>query len=390
MNKKLSHIFHDNIFKEAVGEVLAWRIALFLFLGIGLVVLPHQNNFLGGEIKNYLNAPLLWAWGNFDGQHYLSIARYGYKPLQYFYFPLFPLFVGKVARIFGSDILTYQLSGLIVTHVAFILGLFGMWKLFLLDYKRTKVEMAILLLLLFPTSFYFVSFYTESLFFVLAIWSFYFARRKNWPLAGILAGFAAATRIVGLVLLPSLLIEAWLSSGRNLKGFILNAFSIILLSPLGLIVYMVYLNKVTGDPLVFFHLISIFGDQRASNLVILPQVFYRYIFKIFPNLTFYFPAVFTTVLEFSVGILFLIIVLYGLFKLRLSYWVYLTGVYIIPTLSGSFSSLPRYMLIAFPAFILAAELMTRLDKRLKFVIYFILVSCLAIATMLFSRGYWVS
>ncbi|MGB6882196.1 MAG: hypothetical protein WBD86_02760, partial [Microgenomates group bacterium] len=67
-----------------------WRVLLFLFLFLAIGIVPLQQNFLGGGLSSYLRSPYLWAWGNFDGEHYLSIAFKGYQPLTYFFFPVYP------------------------------------------------------------------------------------------------------------------------------------------------------------------------------------------------------------------------------------------------------------------------------------------------------------
>ena len=165
----------------------------------------------------------------------------------------------------------------------------------------------------------------------------------------------------------------------------------VLLVPIGLLGYMFHLKQTTGDWLAFLHALPSFGEQRSSLPVLLPQVFYRYIFKILPNLNYsYFPVVFTTLMEFIVAIIYSLFSLLSLFKLRLSYALLLIGGFILPTLTGSFSSLPRYVLVLFPGFILMSLYLSRLPVFLRAVICIALFLLLQIATSLFVRGYWVS
>jgi hypothetical protein len=214
-------------------------------------------------------------------------------------------------------------------------------------------------------------------------------RKRNWLLAGILGGVATATRITALALLPAFLYEIWAYRKEN-RNLILPAISFLLV-PLGLGIYMYYLYRVTGDPLEFFNTISIFGAQRSSNLVLLPQVFYRYFFKVLPNLTYsYFPVVFTTYLEIVSAIVFLLLGIWTFFKLRLSYALYFAAGYLIPPLSGSFSSFPRYVLILFPGFILLALWLNKKTKIVKSLVYIAFFVLLSVACALFVRGYWIS
>jgi len=371
---------------------LGWRTLLFLFVFLAVAFFPLQNNFLGGGLASYLKNPYFWSWLNFDGEHYAAIAYQGYLPLTYFFFPFYPLSVRLFADIFGGGFTNVAASGLFISNLSFIFAILGLWKLIKLDYKEKVAKGTIILLLLFPTSFFFGAFYTESLTLALIVWSFYFARKGNWILAGVLGAFATATRITALALVPAIAAEIWQTSKlqKTLKVEPLKLLALLLI-PLGLAAYMYYLYRVTGDPLEFVHNVSIFGQQRSSQMVLLPQVFYRYFFKVLPNLNYnYFPVVFTTLLEIVTAILFLGLTIWSFFKLRLSYSLFLVTGYLIPPLSGSFSSFPRYVLILFPAFILMALLLNKKSKLVRELVFICLLVLLGVACALFSRGYWVS
>lgn len=359
-----------------------------IFVSFSSFLFPLNKNFLGGGLSGYLDKPFLWAFVNFDGEHYLSIARQGYKPLTYFFFPLYPLIVRTVAYMTGAKSMEDMVVvGLLLSNVSFFIGLVGFWKLFLLDFKREVVLWGVIFLVFFPTSFYFASFYTESLFLSLAVWSFYFLRRKNYIISSLLAGLTTATRIVGLSFLPVFL--ALFLKSRSKKNLVKGTFS-ILLSVSGLIFYMFYLFTKTGNPIEFFTSVSIFGEQRQSSFILLPQVFYRYLFKIIPNLDYsYSPVVLTTFLEIGVAVVFFILSILAFYKLRLEYALYLLTSYIIPTFSGSFSSLPRYILLSFPAFILISSIFEK-KKFLRIFCFASIFLLLFIYSSLFFRGYWVS
>lgn len=377
--------------KFLLFSFLSWRVLLFVFLFLAASIIQLQEKFLGGNLEGYLRAPYLWAWVNFDGEHYLSIAYQGYLSLTHFYFPAYSLITKFIASLFNQNFITIVISGLLVSNISFLIALIGFWKLIRLDYKEKIASLAILLLLVFPTSFYFGSFYTESLFLALCVWSFYFARKQKWLLAGILGAVLTATRIVGIALIPALIVELWLQKRKNKRLGLFWPVIGILLVPLGLFAYMYYLKIVTGDPLEFFHSVAIFGEQRSVSLTLLPQVFYRYFFKVLPNLNYnYFPVVFTTFLEIMTAIAFLILAVVSFFRLRLSYAFYFAVGYLIPTLSGSFSSLPRYVLVLFPAFFLLAVYLSKISKALRVIFFVILFTCLAVAVALFTRGYWLA
>ena len=369
---------------------LIWRVGLFTILFMSVKFLPLQQHFLGGGVANYLKCPWFWAWANFDGANYLSISQYGYLFVGHF-FPFYPLLMAGVAGLIGNSVVGVNIAGLLISNISFFVALLGLYKLVRLDYSKKITRTVIILILLFPSSFYFGSVYSESLFLALVVWSFYFAREGKWLWVGIMGVFTSATRVVGILLLPALLVE-YFSLNKSLKARRIGwNFLFIFLVPVGFFAYAYYLFRVYGDPFAFFHSLSGYGVQRSATLVILPQVFYRYIFRVLPNIDYsYFPAVFVTILEFIVGIVFLGVSIISLFRLRLSYAIFVVLGYLIPTFSGSFSSLPRYVLVLFPAFILLALWINRLSYPLKLVVYGLLFASLVVASAMFLRGYWIS
>lgn len=327
-----------------VKAYLIWLLSLFIILFFAVKFVPAQKNFLGGGYENYQKNPYVYAWANFDGEHYLSIAKNGYGNGEQAFFPFYPLLI----KVLGSNIFV----ALLISHSCFLLTLFGLYKL-------TKSKLVILLLLTFPTAFYFASVYTESLFLCLVVWSFYAFQRKKYLSGIILGSLSSLTRVIGII-------------------------------PIGLLSYMAYSKYKWGDFLAFFHSAKQFGEQRSDHLILLPQVFYRYFFKILPNLNYdYFPVVFTTFLELFMAIGFLYVIIISFRKLKIEYWLFLVVGFLIPTFSGSFSSLPRYVLVLFPVYIF-------LSKELKYsklkLFVFIAISAIlqVISFGLFARGYWLS
>lgn len=393
--------------KKIVLFFLTWKVFLYFLIFFSITVFTLQTNYLGGGLENYLKNPYLWSYLNFDGVHYLSIAKEGYRPLTYFFFPVYPLIVQFISNIFtDGNIISAVKIGLLVSNLSFLAGLFGFYKLIRLDFSKKIAYLTIILLLIFPTSFYFASFYNESLFLALVIWCFYFARKKKWVYVGILGALITATRVVGIAIIPALIIEAFLQykkvkqpkvkitpryflESMDKKMFIPIVW--ILFASTGVFAYMYYLYQRSGDPLIFIHSVEVFGQQRSSSLVILPQVFYRYFFKILPNINYHsFPVIIFSYLEIFSAIVFGILVIVTFIKLRLSYAIYALATYIIPTLSGSFSSLPRYVLVIFPAFIVFAVYLSKLDKPHKVLVYLVLFILLIITAPLYFRGYWIS
>ncbi len=157
---------------------------------------------------------------------------------------------------------------------------------------------------------------------------------------------------------------------------------------MGLLVYMNYLNNTTGDPLAFFHVQVNFAQGRSEKLVMLYQVFWRYLKMLF-TVNRADPLYLTIILEFMTGTAFLVTTVYSFIKHRLSYAVFNFLAYLTPTLTGSFTSLPRYVLLCFPSFLLIGELLSRSPLARKIILGSFALAFI-IFLSLFARGYWVS
>ena len=194
---------------------------------------------------------------------------------------------------------------------------------------------------------------------------------------------ASATKVIGVFLFFALLLEIYQSN----KGWKFDKKQILglLMTPVGLITYMLYLWKSFLDPLLFLHVQPGFGAQRSASIFItLPQVFWRY-FKMLTTVSLNSPQFFNALIEvvFALFVIYILIATYK--KARKSYWLFALLACVAPTLTGTFSSMPRYALIVILLFPYLR------DKILTSRLYLAISSVLLIIfTMLFLRGYWIA
>ena len=364
---------------------LSWKTAILITAFVAISTIPLAGrNFLGGGMEKYLSNPFLFAWANFDGEHYLSISQIGYRGLEQAFFPIYPLLMNVLSKPFGGSIETSVLMGFLISNIAFVLAIYFLYKLIKLDFPKEIAILTILLMLVFPTSFYFGAVYSESLFLLLSVLSFYSARKDRWLLASLFGIAASATRIFGILLLGALLLEAWQRKISWRKYFW------IIFIPLGLFSYMFYQWVTVSDPLAFYHLQKIVGPQHESGITLIPQVYLRYIKMLF-SVDMTNPIFQTIVLEFFMGVVFFLLPIYGYFKkIRLSYLFFALTGFLLPTIQGSFSSVPRYVIVFFPSFLCLAILVKRLPLPLKVIIMLLSSVWLIAETVLFLRGYWVA
>src|SRR3954469_19395075 len=151
-----------------------------------------------GSVGKVVGAPVM-RW---DSVYYLQIARDGYTQLkQAGFFPFYPLLMSVLDEVTRSTVV----AGVLISLAAFTAALVVFERLAVLETGSAPVaRRAVWLLALFPASLFFSAVYTEALFLLLSVGSFYAARRGHWAWAGVLGGAAAATRNVGVMLLVPL------------------------------------------------------------------------------------------------------------------------------------------------------------------------------------------
>lgn len=351
----------------------------------------------------------LIAFANYDGANYLHLAHDGYHNFEVSFFPLFPLLIHFLSKFFNDY---YFLPGFFLANLCFVLGFYIFQKYLKLFIKKENVFWVILFLLAFPTSFFFNAVYTEGLFFLLIVSSFYFIKRKKYLLAVIVSFLAGLTRLVGVFLVIPLTIsliaenQQLLEQKTTVKNKIGHAFSflishpfwiLIIVSPiLGLLTYMTYLFFSFHDPFAFYHMSYVFGIQRSTHIILLPQVYYRYLLiflKAQHSFTYY-----VSLLEFIIFNLVLVVLCYdfvalwkskrtgntlSLFGLNLFSFANL----LLPTFAGSFSSMPRYALLSLSFFVRLGQIQNKVIKIGLFTIFAVLH---ALLLWLFIQGYFIS
>ena len=171
---------------------------------------------------------------------------------------------------FDASFVSMIASGLLISNLSFAVSLIVLWKLVRMDFPTKISLMTVIILLIFPTTFFLGAVYSESTFLLLSLLSFYFARKKNWVLSGVFGAISSATRVFGVLLLPALLIEAWQQKQPLSKTFW------VFFIPIGLLGYMLYQWLTVGDPIAFYNLQKIIGPQHAEGITLIPQIYYRY------------------------------------------------------------------------------------------------------------------
>lgn len=351
----------------------------FLFL-VSLIA-PGFMSLRTGFLGNF-------PFANFDGKHYLSIAKRGYLTYEQAFFPLFPLAIRYFSKIFSMSRL---ISAIILVYLFFFLALIYFYKLLRLDYDNKTCFWSILFLVSFPTAFFLGSIYTEGLFLFLIFSSIFYARKRKFLLAVLLGAFASATRLLGILVILPIFYEALSLYKENKKDKRLHKIAILILPffpGLGIFSYMFFLYKRYQDAFLFMHVQPFFGANRSGGKIIsIFQIIYRYV-KIFLTVPFAEFSLYIAILEFITFFLVLYLIYLSYKKnVRISYVLFSFLALFIPTLSGTLSSIPRYALVSFSIFPTLAMIKS---FRLKIVIIVFDLVLESILLALFLRGYFVS
>lgn len=374
-------------FGNILKKVLIWRVLIFAVAIAAMFILPTRPRFTRLTPQASVS-DLAVMWSNFDGIHYLDLAQFGYgyqhkTDMDYAFFPVYPWLINKFSFL-GS----YLGSALFVSHLCFIIALFFLYKLFRLDFNQKTSQNAILLLLIFPVSFFFGSVYNESVFLLLAVLTFYSARKKNFLLAGIFAAIASATRVTGMFLWPAIIYEFYLLHDKDIKKMLQPEAIFLALPPLGLLSFMRFQLLKTNDPLFFIHVQSNFAERTTDKLILLYQVFFRY-FKMMIFVDHTDPLFFTVLIEFLSALLILGVLIFSFKKIRFSYWLFILLSYILPSLTGTFMSMPRFTLVLFPIFIFLSAWFDKNHPYFRYTYYALCIIFSVFCIAFFTRGYFI-
>jgi Gpi18-like mannosyltransferase len=338
--------------------------------------LPHPAHF---SVRNIAFSRIMTERVTIgDANWYIGIAAHGYERMPFnadtyrnwAFFPLFPIVLGYAGKATGE----YALTGTFLSCLFFLPALILVHKIALAYQLDTnQANAAVWYLAAFPVSYFFLLPVTESLFLLLAAGSFYAGKRKHWWLAAIAGALASATRITGVLLLPTLLVLYWETYGRTRPR--LNALW-LLLTPFGLIAYMFFLHEITGNALAFKDVMVAWN--RRPGFFLLPLIDYLKEPLLLAN-AWDFRILNFAALAFAIAS--------GIALIRWRWWSMacftLTSLFVMLT-SGLLQSQARYVMVLFPAFLVAGRVLGNTRRHHTILVVSLILLCLT--TILFCYG----
>ena len=258
---------------------LSRTIVLVIFVLVGLTttapdaVPGHVDTSISAK-KGPVAQRLRDGVSTADVNWYVGIARRGYDPgpfnadvpHNWAFFPLFPLLLHLASYVTGG----FALTGMALSHIFFLLALFLLHRVSLLfGLTGDDADRSLFYLAVFPTSYFFSIPLPESLFLMLTVGSFYFAKSERWWLAGLCGAFASATRTTGVLLLLALAVLYWemYRPLRNVHALRKDGLALLLI-PTGLVSFMIYLHAITGNAFAFKDAMAAWG--RRAGLFLSP------------------------------------------------------------------------------------------------------------------------
>ena len=358
--------------------LLPFLLSRLMILVTGVLAISFGS--LPPDLWRVSSRPWLDMWARWDSGFYLQIATEGYsysstELSNLAFFPLYPLLI----RIFSLGAKNPELltaAGVIISNVAALTAFYLLYRLVLLDENRGVGRRTIWLLAFFPTSFFLSMIYTEGLFLMLTVAAFYAARRHWWLATGLLGALSAVTRTIGVLLIAPLAYEWWMQKPRRWQTLLSLA-----LIPLGLGLYLLFLDARFGNPLIFADAQASWGRSislqgaisRAQELLSDPALSQRAI-RSGIDLVF-----------MALGAVILITMSR---KLRPSYFIYAAYCFLVPLATLQVLSMPRLLIVIFPFFILMATYLHRPVVFRTTVIAFTLLQIVFVAR--WSLWFWVA
>jgi hypothetical protein len=294
------------------------------------------------------------VFGAWDGAWYLDTARFGYPhsvPIvggqagksTLGFFPLYPLLI-RAGHAVG---LPYTVSGIAVSTAFGGLAIVLVW---FLAHELAGVDVAdrtVLLLCFFPGSVVCSLVYSEPLMLALALACLFALIRKRWVVAGLCAALATAARPTGVALVACCVwcaLEEIRRTGR--RGML--ALAAPLLAPVGMLTFFAFLHFRVGSASAYLRTQRDGWGERVQLTAIAHQL---------SGLHRAGSAVDLNVLTKIIGLVVIVCLCVVLVRAKLPVvlTVFSVTIVVLALVSRDVGARPRFIWMAFPLFIAAAQ-----------------------------------
>jgi hypothetical protein len=364
-------------------------------------------------VNNGLRFCLL-GWYHWDADAFGRVAHVGYRSVaDVAFFPFWPWLIRLGAAALGNRFpLSFLLSELLLANLFFFASLILLYLLAreALDFDPAQARKVLWYLTFYAYAIFFFAGYSESLFLLLTLAIFLLLQGTalwRWWVAGLLGCLAALTRSTAVVLLVPFLFfyveRFWragspgLAPSQTVEGRPwslwlrrLSAALPALLIPATLAAYMLYLGVRFGDPFVYSRMErTVWGREFA-----LPWVAFGPALGALLSGPLHTEMAVRNLMDVLFTLLPLVVLVIGWRQMPVAYRFFSLGLALFalcfPLNAGeTLASQPRYMMMAFPLFLMLARWSKRFPS-LDLVYGGFCAPLFAINALLFTLHYWVA
>jgi hypothetical protein len=280
------------------------------------------------------------------------------------FFPLFPLSGRVFVRAFHPG---WGVAVIIASRIEFFFAILAFLVWMRSELNGAKEYLLAGSLVAFnPYLIYAYAGYSEPLYFTLVCVGFILLQRHRWIASGLAGALLSATRFVGLMFAVSYLVVSIRDVGWRsvLRDRSLTVLIGLLLCPLGLVAFSLYLYHLTGDALAFTHIQVAWGRTLSNPIRLVVGSFYQY----------HWTRVCAVMMCVALGLS------VWLMKVRPEYGIFLALTIVMPAASGSFDGMPRYIWWQ-PPFLYAVWILLR-NRPFVWTAYYMFAGAIAAVMLL--------
>jgi Gpi18-like mannosyltransferase len=349
--------------------ILVTRILLFFVADVAYTWMIHNPEDIAPAHAS--DNKFIEMWYQWDAKIYYKMINEGYSFSEvdgkYAFFPLLPLIMKFLSLITGDVLIT----GIIFINICLYFTLIILQKLIRLKFDEDISRKAIIFLLIFPCTLFFSILMTESLFLLLLVSAFYaLMTNKTW-LAGIFGALLSATRSVGILFMVAGIF--YLIRTKKHKEIFW-----MLLCPIGLLLFMAYLNNVAGNPFAFATAQQAFGRDISlgsfNHLTLLIKSFLNFRLGNFINILFFIFALSS--------------IIWCWFFWEKSIAVFSILAILMPVSTASLISLNRYAMVILPIYLFLAYLSK--NKEIERILLISSAALMSLWVIIFVSGYFIA
>jgi len=357
---------HHTAWKEA-----AWIFVLSRFVGVILTYVGMSFMSVNGTSKlvNCFQShkSCIISWLHYDVFSFIDVTMHGYANVKATaFFPLYPLLLRPFGVVLGESVFGYYIAGIILSNTFFFFTLVVLYILVDEMFDASIARNALFYIAFAPYALFFFIGYSESLFMLLCVLTFFFLERanqrkglRNWWLAGLCGFLAALSRSQGvLMVFPFMVVyirhyfQATPCNQTGKSEKILALLPLVLI-PLGVVAYMLYLWRTQGDPWLFSKAeIQIWGRSLTFPL--------KTLYTVVKELLWSDAAKASNILNLACFLIPTLVLAIGWRRIPFHYSIFTVMILIFAILfpmrsADSLTAVPRFMLEAFPVIIILAS-----------------------------------